>query len=278
MTKKYELMDETIEWGGKTLHRIKALKGFGNVICGEIGGFIEKEDNLSHEELCWVSDNALVCGDAHVYGNARICYNARVSGKAQVYGNATVFGNVKIYDNARVYGDANVYDGVEIHGNARVYGDVWVCDNAEIYDDARVFGNADVYENSKIYEKAKIYGTCRIRNNAQVYGNARVHGNSEIRGKSKVSGNAKISGNTTLCKKSLVSSNNDYITFNNIGLRNTTITMFRCTNGNIKVTCRWFTGTLDKFYDKVMKIYGDDNVKKEYLSAIERAKIHLNIN
>ena len=42
--KKYEiLMDEenTIEWEGRTLHRIRALKDFRNVKKGDIGGYVE---------------------------------------------------------------------------------------------------------------------------------------------------------------------------------------------------------------------------------------------
>ena len=66
MNKKYELTDETQEWNGRTLHRIRALADFGDVKAGELGGWIEKEENLSH------NGNAWVYGDAQVYGNAEI--------------------------------------------------------------------------------------------------------------------------------------------------------------------------------------------------------------
>lgn len=45
--KKFILTDETIEIFGATLHRIKAVRSFGNVKEGDLGGFIEKEENLS---------------------------------------------------------------------------------------------------------------------------------------------------------------------------------------------------------------------------------------
>lgn len=48
MEKKYELTDEILEVGGRVLHRINALRNFGNIKQGEIGGWIENEDNLSH--------------------------------------------------------------------------------------------------------------------------------------------------------------------------------------------------------------------------------------
>ena len=63
--KKFELTAEFVtNVFGKKLFRIKALVAFGNVEKGELGGFIEKEDNLSHDGDAWVY------GDAQVSGNA----------------------------------------------------------------------------------------------------------------------------------------------------------------------------------------------------------------
>lgn len=45
--KKYELTAEFIEKWGKKLFRIKALISFGSVEAGELGGYVEKEDNLA---------------------------------------------------------------------------------------------------------------------------------------------------------------------------------------------------------------------------------------
>lgn len=72
MNKKYELTDETQEWNGRTLHRIRALADFGDVKAGELGGWIEKEENLSHNGNAWVYGDAQVCNNARVYGNAEI--------------------------------------------------------------------------------------------------------------------------------------------------------------------------------------------------------------
>ena len=80
--KKYELTAEFIEKWGKKLFRIKALISFGSVEVGELGGYVEKEDNLAQDGDAWVSGNAEVSGDARVYGNAE------VYGDAEVYGNA----------------------------------------------------------------------------------------------------------------------------------------------------------------------------------------------
>ena len=124
--KKYEFTVETIEVSGRTLHRIKAIRDFGYVKAGELGGFIEKEENLSHEGNCWVYN------DAKVYGDAEVCGNAWVHGDAEVYGNAKVYGNALVYDNANVCGDAEVYGNAKVYGNANVCGDANVYGNAEI--------------------------------------------------------------------------------------------------------------------------------------------------
>lgn len=96
MEKKYILTDETIEVYGNTLHRIKAIKDFGDVKSGDLGGFIEKEENLSHGDLCWV------CGYAKVYGDAKVCGNALVYGDAEVSGNALVYGYAKVCGNSNI--------------------------------------------------------------------------------------------------------------------------------------------------------------------------------
>ena len=87
--KKFELTTEFITNAfGKKLFRIKALVEFGNVKAGELGGYVEKEGNISQGGNAWVCDDARVYGDAWVCGNARVYGNAWVSGNARVYGNA----------------------------------------------------------------------------------------------------------------------------------------------------------------------------------------------
>lgn len=61
MNKKYELLvDDTITFLGWKLFRIKALISFGSVEAGELGGYVAKEGNLSHDGDAWVSGNARV--------------------------------------------------------------------------------------------------------------------------------------------------------------------------------------------------------------------------
>ena len=100
---KYVLVkSDTKRLCGKILYRIKSLKDFFNVKKGELGGYIEKIENLSQEDNAWVS------GNAWVYGNARVSGNARVYGNTRVSGNACVSGDARVSGNAWVYGDACV--------------------------------------------------------------------------------------------------------------------------------------------------------------------------
>ena len=81
--KKFEFTGETktinLFFRTATLHRIRAVAEFGLVKIGDLGGWIEKEENLSHEGKAWV------CGDAKVWGNAEVCGDAKVWGNAEVF-------------------------------------------------------------------------------------------------------------------------------------------------------------------------------------------------
>ena len=149
--KKYELTDSAIEFDGSTLYQIKALRNFGNVKSGDLGGWIEKEENLSQ------------IGNAWIGGDAKVCKNAKVFGYAQVYGDAIVSDNAEVFGNAKVFGDAWVF------GKSKVYG------NAEVHGNAKVYGNARVYDNAEVYGKSMVYG------DAQVYGRARISGDAMVR-------------------------------------------------------------------------------------------------
>ena len=140
MSKKYELTKETETLaGGTVLRRIRALRDIPrfDVKAGELGGFVEEENNLSQDGDAWVFGNAKVYGKALVSGNARVFGNAKIYGKALVSGNARVFGDAWVFGNAKIFGDAEVSDYAEVSGDARVSG------NANVSGDAEVSGDAD---------------------------------------------------------------------------------------------------------------------------------------
>lgn len=64
--KKYELTTEYKEFLGRKLYRIKALTSFSDVEEGDLGGWIEKEENLSQKGNAWVFGNATVFDNAEI--------------------------------------------------------------------------------------------------------------------------------------------------------------------------------------------------------------------
>ena len=155
MEKHFKLTEETkVNKAGVTLHRIVATRDSRHAKAGQLGGFIEKEENLDSE--AWVDGYAEVWGEAFVY-----CF-AYVGGIARVYGHARVYGYARVYGKAQIYGHACV--GVD----ARVY------DNAHVHEKAYVGGQAEVHE------EADVYGIAKIKGEAEVTGHARVFGWAEI--------------------------------------------------------------------------------------------------
>ena len=99
--KKYELIPSDIEG----LFRIKALKDFNDVKKGDIGGYIQSENNLSQLDDCWIYDDAVVRDNAVVIGKAIVCDNARIRGHAVVQHDAVVRGNADVSGDAIISSD-----------------------------------------------------------------------------------------------------------------------------------------------------------------------------
>ena len=141
--KKYEFTGEEKLINNHTLHRVRALRNFGMVKAGDLGGWIEGEDNLSHDGYAWVYGEAQVEGNACVTGGARVGGNARVSGEALVTGNALVSVAAWVYGWSQVTGNAYVGGDARVGGNARVTGSACVTGDARVGGNAHVEGNAD---------------------------------------------------------------------------------------------------------------------------------------
>lgn len=124
--KKYEITDiihPLYPW----LHQIRALTFVNEQVeAGELGGYVQSEENLCQEGGCWIYDRAVCCEDAVVSGEARICDDVMVRGSALVTGNARMF------EWACAEGNCCIRSG-EISRNARVAGEAVVSANADGY-------------------------------------------------------------------------------------------------------------------------------------------------
>lgn len=118
--KKYELTDETRVCRLNpdfpvTLHRIRALKDFGSVKAGDLGGFVAREDNLSHDGNCWVGDESMVFGKAMIADNAQLRDRAMAYGYAVLRENAILSGSAKAFGESDISGDMHYDSGWILH-------------------------------------------------------------------------------------------------------------------------------------------------------------------
>ena len=135
--KKYEiLMDEknTIEWQGRLLHRIRALRDFGDVKKDDIGGYVEKEKNLSQ------------CGNCWIYNNAK------------AMDNSLVHGNSKMFDESEIHKSSIMFDNSEMHDYSVMYNNSKMYDNSVMYDNSRMYCNSRMFYNSALNNEAELYG------------------------------------------------------------------------------------------------------------------------
>jgi hypothetical protein len=187
--RKYEITSESKEvkfFTGKieraaTVYRIRAVRDFGNVKKGELGGFVQDYSNLSHDGECWITDDAVVCKCGEVKDNALVYENALVLGT--VYENAHVGGHAHIGASATIFGNASVGHGVyernnkgvcvvgsaEISGCAQVFGSAYI-------KSATVCGYAHVGENARLERRG---GYLTVRDDIFIGGNARIFTNHD---------------------------------------------------------------------------------------------------
>ena len=259
MEKKYKLTDEAIKIDGHILHRIQALKDFNDVKKGNLGGFVEKEENLSHYGTCWIYDDACVYENAKVTNDAHVCANAKVrenaciydkaiiSGLAEIYGSARIWEQATVTNYARVYQDANIHMHADIYENANIFGQASIWSNAKVGGNAKIYGNAYVCNNADIAGHADIYGHSIISENSIINGYAEIYGNVEITGEAEIQGNAKVCQIT------------DYIVFKNFWSSGRYFTWTR-SNNMWKVGCFYGTGE-----ELIKKAYRDSKKSgKEY--------------
>ena len=156
--KKYELTDETKVVNGVTLHRIRTVRDIPEhaIKSGDLGGWLETAENLSHDGAAWVTDSAYVMGKARVMGNALVADSALVTDSAHVMGKARVTGKALVADSALVTDSAHVMDFARVMGRALVADSARVMGNALVTDFARVMGKARVTDSAHVIGKARV--------------------------------------------------------------------------------------------------------------------------
>lgn len=215
MKKKYEILKtNTYNMNGKTLYRIIAIRNFGDIKKGEIGGFVESERNLSHNGNCWIHDDAKVYEKGKVYGDAQIYDHSMVYGKAKVYGHAKLFKSSLVTENAKIYGSSCLTGFTAIRHKVRIYGNAKIAD-AMISNETKVYGNVIVDTGGVIIQgNSKIYGSSYISGDTKIV-DCFIHGCSEINDvrcikQSNISGVTKLEYNDKRIKNMNIIDNKVY--------------------------------------------------------------------
>ena len=162
MGKKYEFTGEVNADG---LKRIRALRDIpkSGVRAGDLGGWLEKEENLSHYYTCWVFNQAKVYNDAFVgsdaliFDTATICGNAVVGDEAQVFDEVIIRDSALVTGNAMLFSNATVCDTAFVGGNAEVTDNVIIRGASEVLDNVTLSGSVCVSGTAKIYKQAHYY-------------------------------------------------------------------------------------------------------------------------
>ena len=254
--KKYEiLMDKeyTIEFEGRTLHRIRALKDFGDVRKGDLGGFVENENNLSQDGNCWIYDNA------------------KAIDYSEMYDNSSIHDNSIMFDNSEMYDNSIMSDNSEMHGNSEMYDNSRMYDNSKMYNNSIMFDNSKMYGNSKMYSNSKMYGYSIMYGYSKMYDYSKMYGNSEMHNASELKGNEKLYGR-------LHGKVDDFIEINNPDGRLVTCVK----KGNeifYTVSCQKEIDE-ETFKDRIENKNGGlekHPYRKEYYKIIEMAKLYFGV-
>lgn len=86
-------------------------------------------------------------------------------------------------------------------------------------------------------------------------------------------GNAWVGGDTTVSGNTRVSRNADYTTIKGFGTKYRNTTFFRCEDGNVRVVCGCFYGTIDEFREQVKRTRAG-KIAEEYLMIADLMEFH----
>lgn len=125
---KYEITDIAHE-AYPFLHRIRALRDVGyGVKAGDLGGFVEREENLAfvdnegREDNSWIFDDAVCAGNALVNAGSQLHDFAVACGHAYITQGAVMRGNARAEDSAHLRG-GDLCDNARISGCSMVLND-----------------------------------------------------------------------------------------------------------------------------------------------------------
>ena len=199
---KYALTNDTLEYEGRTLRRIKALKSFGDVRAGEMGGYIESPTNLSSDGDCWVADSAKAMDNARVMDDVLVRNEAVVKDNAQIGDNALIDNNAIVSGNAIVGGDSQISDRAHVTDDASVV-------TSYLWDDSVVSGHAslaqaNLFDSAIATDSAVVEGT--MRGETFAGGRSHIHPQTILGERVYLTGDAVIGSGVALASSAYIDS------------------------------------------------------------------------
>ena len=190
---KYELIKEgKATFMGRVIYRIRALKDFGDVKAGDVGGWVCSYNNLSQEGECWIYDEAKCLDNAMIFDNAKMYDNSIMYDKAKMYHEA------KMYDNAIMLNNSIMYDNSKMFNNSKMFGKSVMRDNAEMCGNATMYDSSIMYDNSKMFNNSKMYDEARMYDYAVMFNDSKMYDNSKMYNKARMFDYAILNENKIL--------------------------------------------------------------------------------
>lgn len=277
---KYTFVDKTKNFDNgfysATLRQIVALKDFGHVTAGTLGGFIECEANLSQDGLCWVAKDAIVygggtkiSGDAWVGAGSEIGRGTKIQDTAHIVNStcmeSIVGGNSKVCDSTSLIKttvmNAILY-GCVLHGLGAkniVGGQLYSITTNGITSSFDISGDpllahVSIDGDVKISGNPKIY-YAELRGNITIGGDTIIRG-PEIRGECQITGGAIYNDGTY--EDAVIAGNDDFMVIGGIpaGVH---CTIYRTRNG---------ASVIERYFDQKSKVREDRKSFDEWVSRL----------
>lgn len=150
MNDKFRLTENSQMDEGTTVYQLEALKDFGSVKRGELGGFVEKEENVSAEpgDDAWVYEGGIAKGESRILHHSAVdcdavVHDTRLDNRSYVGG--TNIGSPSYVENSRL-DHSQVIDSHVQHSEVK---------ESYIDEEADVYGAT--IEGSKIEERGHVH-------------------------------------------------------------------------------------------------------------------------
>lgn len=207
--KKYGLTEETKSFYGHILHRIIALHDISfSVKKGDLGGFIESQENLSVSGKSWIYDESIVYGkakileDAIVEGNSRVTGNLRISGQCTIKGSK--IGSDKDVCYLRVNGLLKEDVCILIYGSTRIENSTVIGKNIRISESKIQSTHVKDEVNITKSDISNASITNAKINNSVINGQVSILGEKTVRiDHSNIEGQHEIVGPQLICGKTV---------------------------------------------------------------------------